>query len=95
MYVREINNNTLYWKDPEKFITERFYEPQEIQNQHKNSFSMFGGGPRMCLGRKIIIIELKTLVSLYRKFDVELVDMQASTTSCGNINNHHLLRIKH
>ncbi|RIA91659.1 cytochrome P450 [Glomus cerebriforme] len=75
MYVRGINNNPLYWKDPEKFIPERFYNSQEI---HKNSFSMFGGGLRMCLGRKVAIIELKTLLaSLYRKFDVELVDMQA------------------
>ncbi|CAG8459532.1 670_t:CDS:2 [Ambispora gerdemannii] len=75
MYVRGINNNPLYWKDPEKFIPERFYKTQEI---HRNSFSMFGGGSRMCLGRKVAIIELKTLLtSLYRKFDVELVDMKA------------------
>ena len=39
---------------------------------------MFGGGSRICLGRKIAMIELKTLLTLlYRKFDVELVDMQA------------------
>ncbi|PKC06891.1 cytochrome P450 [Rhizophagus irregularis] len=78
LYVRGINTNPLYWKDPEKFDPERFYDPQEIENQHKNSFSMFGGGPRMCLGRKIAMIEMKTLLALiYRKFDVELVDMQA------------------
>ncbi|CAG8469889.1 420_t:CDS:2 [Acaulospora colombiana] len=75
MYVRGINNNPLYWKEPEKFIPERFLHPEEIQ---KNSFSMFGGGSRMCLGRKIAIIELKTLLALvYKSFDVELVDMQA------------------
>ncbi|CAH1759312.1 2618_t:CDS:2 [Entrophospora sp. SA101] len=78
MYVRGINNNPLYWKDPEKFIPERFYDPEQIANQHKNSFLMFGGGPRMCLGRKVAMIELKTLLTLvYRKFDVELVDMKA------------------
>ncbi|CAG8513511.1 10133_t:CDS:2 [Acaulospora morrowiae] len=75
MYVRGINNNPIYWKDPEKFMPERFLKSQEI---HKNSFSMFGGGSRMCLGRKIAIIELKTLLTaLYRKFDVELIDMNA------------------
>jgi len=75
MYVRGINNNPLYWEEPDKFIPERFYGSQEI---HKNSFSMFGGGPRMCPGRKIAIIELKTLLAaVYRRFDVELVDMQA------------------
>ncbi|RHZ83666.1 hypothetical protein Glove_89g55 [Diversispora epigaea] len=78
MYSRGINNNPLYWKDPEKFIPERFYEPQEIEKQHENSFLMFGGGSRICAGRKVAMIELKTLITLiYRKFDVELVDMQA------------------
>ncbi|RHZ83668.1 hypothetical protein Glove_89g62 [Diversispora epigaea] len=78
MYSRGINNNPLHWKDPEKFIPERFYEPQEIEKQHENSFLMFGGGPRICPGRKVAMIELKTLIALlYRKFDVELVDMQA------------------
>jgi len=76
LYVRGINNNPLYWKDPEKFEPERFYNSDELE--HKNSFSMFGGGPRMCLGRKIAIIELKTLLALtFRKFDVDLVDMKA------------------
>ncbi|RHZ83663.1 hypothetical protein Glove_89g56 [Diversispora epigaea] len=78
IYSRVINNNPLYWKDPEKFIPERFYEPQEIEKQCKNSFLMFGGGPRICPGRKLAMIELKTLITLlYRKFDVELADMQA------------------
>uniref|UniRef100_A0A1D1XQ08 Cytochrome P450 4d2 n=1 Tax=Anthurium amnicola TaxID=1678845 RepID=A0A1D1XQ08_9ARAE len=91
MYVRGINNNPLYWKEPDKFIPERFYGSQGI---HKNSFSMFGGGPRMCLGRKIAIIELKTLLTaVYRNFDVELVDMEApvkvetsTITVCKDLN---------
>ncbi|CAG8642112.1 4174_t:CDS:2, partial [Paraglomus occultum] len=75
MYVRGINNNPLYWKEPDKFIPERFCGNYEI---HKNSFSMFGGGPRICPGRKLAIIELKTLLaSVYRRFDVELLDMHA------------------
>jgi cytochrome P450 len=76
MYVRGINNNPLYWKDPEKFNPDRFYDINELE--HKNSFLMFGGGSRICLGRKIAMVELKTLLALlYRKFDVELVDKQA------------------
>ncbi|RHZ83638.1 hypothetical protein Glove_89g71 [Diversispora epigaea] len=77
MYSRGISNNPLYFKDPEKFIPERHYEPQEIEKHH-NSFLMFGKGPRLCPGRKLAMVELKTLITLvYRKFDVELVDMQA------------------
>ncbi|RHZ87441.1 hypothetical protein Glove_34g91 [Diversispora epigaea] len=79
MYSRGINNSSLYWENPEKFIPERHYEPQGVERQqHKNSFLMFGKGPRLCPGRKLAMVELKTLITLvYRKFDVELVDMQA------------------
>ncbi|KAF0555489.1 cytochrome P450 [Gigaspora margarita] len=93
MYVRGINNNSLYWKDPEKFNPDRFYDPQEIEKQHKFGFTMFGGGLRMCLGRNLAMIEMKILLaSLYRKFDVELVDMKAplnirtsTVTICKNL----------
>ncbi|CAG8806182.1 18176_t:CDS:1, partial [Dentiscutata erythropus] len=77
MYVRGINNNPWYWKDPEKFIPERFYESQEIKN-HKFSFSMFGGGLRLCVGQNIAMLQMKLLLALlYRKVDIELVDMNA------------------
>ena len=75
MYFRGVNNNPRYWKDPDKFIPERFYGSQEI---YKDSFLMFGRGPGICPGRKLAMLELKVLLaSLYRKFDIELVDMQA------------------
>ncbi|CAG8689751.1 20628_t:CDS:2 [Cetraspora pellucida] len=93
MYVRGINNNPLHWKDPEKFIPERFYDASEMENQHRFAFSMFGGGLRMCLGRNLAMMEMKIiLASLYRKFDVELVDMKAplkvttsTVTICKNL----------
>ncbi|RIB17060.1 cytochrome P450 [Gigaspora rosea] len=92
MYVRGINNNPRYWKDPEKFNPDRFYDPKEIEKQQKFAFTMFGGGVRMCLGRNLAMIEMKILLaSLYRKFDVELVDMKAPlnvTTSTVTICQH-------
>ncbi|GBB91926.1 hypothetical protein RclHR1_01940003 [Rhizophagus clarus] len=102
LYVRGINNNPLYWKDPEKFEPERFLDPKLTENHPKNSFSMFGGGPRMCLGRKVAIIELKTLLTLvYRKYDVELVDMQApldvetsTITICKELNVRLIPRVR-
>ncbi|CAG8565272.1 8426_t:CDS:2, partial [Dentiscutata erythropus] len=55
-----------------KNIGERSEDGDDI----KNSFVMFGGGLRMCPGRKLAMIELKCLVTMiYRKYDVELVDM--------------------
>ena len=39
---------------------------------------MFGGGIRMCPGRKLAIIELKSFMALvYRKYDIELAEKDA------------------
>ncbi|CAB4490274.1 unnamed protein product [Rhizophagus irregularis] len=73
LYVRGINTNPLYWKDPEKFDPERFYDPQEIENQHKNSFSMFGGGPRMCLVDMQAPLQVETsTITICKELNVKL-----------------------
>ncbi|CAG8636808.1 15610_t:CDS:1, partial [Gigaspora rosea] len=92
MYVRGINNNLFYWKDPDKFIPERFYKSQNINNLPRLSFSMFSGNLRACIGKNLAIINMK-LFLLYRNIDVELVDLKAplklktfTTTFCENFN---------
>ncbi|CAB5199217.1 unnamed protein product [Rhizophagus irregularis] len=73
-----------YWTDPEKFDPDRFYKIDEddkylLERQYvKTAFSIFGGGIRACPGRKLAMIELKCLLaSIYRKYDIEMVDKNA------------------
>ncbi|EXX60361.1 cytochrome P450 [Rhizophagus irregularis DAOM 181602=DAOM 197198] len=71
-----IHKNKNYWEDPETFNPDRWmvegFEPK------KYSFIMFGGGLRVCPGRKLAMIELVALTALiYRKYDFDLVDMEA------------------
>jgi cytochrome P450 len=73
-----------YWTDPEKFDPDRFYKIEEsnkylLEKQHiKTSYAIFGSGIRACPGRKLAMIELKCLLaSIYRKYDIELTDMNS------------------
>ena len=65
-----------YLDEPDKFNPDRWmtegFEPK------KNSFIVFGGGLRICPGRKLAIVELICLmVLLFRKYEIDLVDMEA------------------
>ena len=74
VHHEQIQKSSDCWEDPDQFIPERFLK--ESNNKIvKNSFIPFGGGVRICPGRHMAIVELKTLlILLYRKYDVELVD---------------------
>ncbi|RIA92002.1 cytochrome P450 [Glomus cerebriforme] len=67
--------NPKYYKNPHEFNPDRFIgiEPQ------KNTLLMFGGGMRMCPGKKFALTEIRCLITLiFRSLDVSLVDANAS-----------------
>ncbi|RIA89843.1 cytochrome P450 [Glomus cerebriforme] len=76
--TQAIHMHPSHWKDPEKFDPSRFLNQGVPSGNRitKNSLLIFGGGLRMCPGKNLAMTELKTLmVLLYRKYDVELVNM--------------------
>ncbi|GES83738.1 cytochrome P450 [Rhizophagus clarus] len=73
-----------YWDEPDKFNPDRWmvegFEPK------KNSFIIFGGGLRICPGRKLAMIELVCLMALlFRKYDFDLVDKEAPLKTVSSI----------
>ncbi|CAG8701172.1 11982_t:CDS:2 [Funneliformis caledonium] len=74
IHHEQIHRSSDCWKDPDQFIPERFLKGSDHEIT-KYSFIPFGGGIRICPGRNMAIVELKTLlILLYRKYDIELVD---------------------
>ncbi|PKY32920.1 cytochrome P450, partial [Rhizophagus irregularis] len=62
IYSKAIHNNDEYWEEPNKFNPDRWmvenFEPK------KNSFLMFGGGLRLCPGRKLSMTGIVCLMAL-------------------------------
>ncbi|EXX57807.1 C-22 sterol desaturase [Rhizophagus irregularis DAOM 197198w] len=74
--IQAIHNNNDYWEKPNKFNPDRWMD--ENFEPKKNSFIMFGGGLRLCPGRKLATIELVCLIALlFRKYEINLVDMNS------------------
>jgi cytochrome P450 len=66
-------SDSKFWENPEIFDPERFIKPSSINNP--KALILFGGGIRICPGRKLGMIILKTLVALLiYQFDFELVN---------------------
>ncbi|RGB33669.1 cytochrome P450 [Rhizophagus diaphanus] len=83
--IKAIHNNNNYWKEPNKFNPDRWMD--ENFEPKKNSFIMFGGGLRLCPGRKLAILQLVCLIALlFRKYEIDLVDMNSPIkTTCDGI----------
>ncbi|PKY56552.1 cytochrome P450 [Rhizophagus irregularis] len=80
--IKAIHNN--YWEEPNKFNPDRWmvenFEP------NKNSFLVFCGRLRQCPGRKLSIIGLVYLTALiFRKYEIDLIDMNAPIEVTSNI----------
>jgi cytochrome P450 len=68
-----LHRNPRYWKDPAKFIPERFLVgPDDPLYPVKGAWRPFEHGPRDCIGQALAMTTLKvSLVMLVRTFDVQ------------------------
>ncbi|KAI8854069.1 cytochrome P450 [Chytridium lagenaria] len=63
--IMSLHHDEKYWKDPLAFIPERWVDFTPLPG----TFLAFGEGPHMCIGQKLAMIELKTVLSrIYRSF---------------------------
>ncbi|OWF54739.1 cytochrome P450 3A8-like [Mizuhopecten yessoensis] len=65
-----IHHDPDNWRDPEKFIPERFAEKDSYDPM---TFLPFGYGPRICIGMRLVQMELKlSLAKVIRNFRISI-----------------------
>ncbi|GBC05019.1 hypothetical protein RclHR1_00060032 [Rhizophagus clarus] len=76
--IDAIHYNSEYWDEPEKFNPDRWMV--------ENSFITFGGGLRICPGRKLAMIELVCLmVLIFRKYEIDLANKEAPLKTVSSV----------
>ncbi|MFM7566764.1 MAG: cytochrome P450, partial [Flavobacteriales bacterium] len=69
-YIYGAHHNEAYWPNPDVFNPDRF-----VEKQHPFSFIPFGGGPRVCIGQNMALMQILLVVStLVRDYDFSLVN---------------------
>ncbi|TNE85265.1 MAG: cytochrome P450 [Deltaproteobacteria bacterium] len=57
-----IHRNPKYWDDPDRFDPDRFL-PERTKDHVKGQYLPFGMGKRACVGSRMAMLELKTIVA--------------------------------
>lgn len=70
--VYALQSDSKYWPDPETFDPERFNEEAK-RNNEKFAFIPFGEGPRMCVGMRMAMLQMKACIAtLIKDYKIEL-----------------------
>ncbi len=66
--VYEIHRHSDFWKQPNEFIPERFFEEK---NTYSKNYFPFGAGPRMCIGNNFAMYEMiLAIIALVEQFEI-------------------------
>ena len=72
--IKEIQRDPAHYPHPDVFDPDRFNEENKAERSPL-AFIPFGQGPRLCIGMRLALLELKiALVKVLRKVKVELND---------------------
>jgi cytochrome P450 len=73
-YIYGTHRNPDHWTDPESFDPTRF-EDEARRGRHPFAHLPFGGGPRLCIGSNMAMIQMLLILSaLVRRYDMEPAD---------------------
>jgi cytochrome P450 len=71
-YIYGTHRNPAHWRDAEAFDPRRF-ESARIKERHPFAYFPFGGGPRICIGSNLAMMQmLMIVVAFVRKYDFAL-----------------------
>ena len=72
-----------YWEDPDTFDPDRFAE--DAGGAANPAYLPFGGGPRVCVGARLAMLEAATVVAgVLRAFDVSCApELRSAISAAG------------
>ncbi len=69
-----LHRNPVFWRKPEQFDPNRFSE-EELTHRHRFAYIPFGGGPRVCIGDSLAMLEGQlVLIAIFQRYRLNLVD---------------------